>query len=84
MAVDFLQATSPFRPLENCSIARGEEISMMSTVLTGLINDNRLLARAEGMRQLRHGSIRCVARAQLIPQARCKTLHPWFPANLPN
>jgi hypothetical protein len=36
------------------------------------------------MRQLGFGSIRCIARAQLIPQARCKALHPWFPANFPN
>lgn len=84
MAVDFLQAATPFRSFENCSIASVNEISMMATVIAGLINYNCLLARAEGMRQLGFGSIRCIARAQLIPQARCKALHPWFPANFPN
>ena len=84
MAVDFQQAAAPFRPFENCSIARVNEISMMSTVLTGSIDYNRVLARTDGMRQLRFGSIRGVAHAQVIPQASCFALYPWFTANFPN
>ncbi len=84
MAMDFQQAAAPFRPFENCSIACVNEVSMMATVIAGLINDNRLMARAEDMRQLGFGSIRCVARAQLIPQASCFALHSWFTANLSN